>query len=137
MLAYCPSAFPVSRSWLCVSSAALRLLVTSRSTLSASSSIAQINSLILEVSSSSVALVWLWTGWNWVWDVHWIPQWGIFRHSHSLEGCQPPIPKPMRPLDGRIFPNLSLASIGEVILDFSRSVIAALSKKFNYLTQWH
>ena len=33
-----------------------------------------------------------------VWDLLWVPQWGIFGHSYCLKGFQPPLLKPMQPI---------------------------------------
>ena len=40
---------------------------------------------IFLINSTSLTLHW--RRGSWVWDLLWIPQWGIFGHSYSLEGC--------------------------------------------------
>ena len=48
---------------------------------------------ILFVNSTSLTLN---GGSSRVWNLLWVPQWGIFGHSHCLQGYQPPLPKPMK-----------------------------------------
>ena len=32
-----------------------------------------------------------------VWDLLWVPHWGVFKHSYYLKGHLPPLPEPMNP----------------------------------------
>ena len=45
---------------------------------------------------SSISLILNWGKRSWVWNLLWVPQWGIFGHSHRLKGYQPPFPEPMK-----------------------------------------